>query len=137
MRKTKLKPEYFTDPSGRRLVRLPVSKCLAPAITEAALFDGARNREGGFGGLYLTGDGSGKRSYVLAYRNADRAHKTLARLLINCPKGYHVAYRDKNSLNLLPENLRLRATWADESMAGEVLALLLTEARAVEVKAHA
>ena len=40
-------------------------------------------------------------------------------------------------LNLLPENLRLRATWADEAMAGEVLALLLAEARGSEGEAHA
>lgn len=132
------KPEYFSD-DGRQLVRLPVSGCDAPATTEAALFDNARHRHGLTGNLYATDDGSGKRRYVIASRPGSGTHSPLARLLLDCPKGYHVRYNDGNPLNLLPENLRLVSTWADPSARATVLATLLDLARKPQevARAHA
>lgn len=130
-------PEYFTDDDGRYLVRLPVSGSDAPAITEAALFDNAKRRHALTGNLYATDDGSGKRRYVIATRPGSGTHSPLARLLLDCPRGYHVRYSDGNPFNLLPENFRLVSTWADSSARTAVLAALLDEVRKPQEAAHA
>ena len=132
MRKNRPHPTYFTDEAGCRLVRLPVSGSDTPAITQAALYDKAKRRHGLTGSLYLSHDGKGH-SYVMASIPNSGTHKALARLLLDCPRGYHVRYIDGDSLNLLPENFRLASKWADPDMCAEVLARLSDTARAEEV----
>lgn len=129
--------EYFTDDEGRTLVRLRVSGSDTPAITEAVLFDNARRRHGLSGNLYATDDGSGKRRYVIASLPGSGTHSPLARLLLDCPKGYHVRYNDGDPLNLLPENLRLVSTWADPTARATILATLLEHARAPQKATYA
>ncbi len=121
-------PEYFTDVTGRRLVRLPTYSSDTPAITEAALFDNAKHRHGLSGVTYMSDDGKGNR-YVVATIPGSGSHSPLARLLLDRPKGYRVRYIDGNPLNLLPENFRLAAPWANEEAAAEALALCLAIAR--------
>lgn len=135
--KQSITPEYVTDDDGRALVRLRVTGSDTPAITEAALFDNAKRRHGLSGNLYATDDGSGKRRYVIASLPGSGTHSPLARLLLDCPKGYHVRYNDGNPLNLLPENLRLFSTWADPDARHSVLATLLEHARAPQEVTHA
>lgn len=130
------KPEYFSD-GGRTLVRLPVTGSDTPAVTEAALFDSAKRRHGITGNLYATDDGSGKRRYVIASRPGTGTHSPLARLLLDCPKGFHVRYRDGDPLNLLPENFRLVSPWADSDARTAVLAALLETARDTQETSHA
>lgn len=129
-------PEYFTGDDGRALIRLKVTGSDAPAITEAVVFDNARQRHGLTGKLYATDDGSGKRRYVIASRPGSGTHSPLARLLLDCPKGYHLRYDDGNSLNLRPENFRLASTWADSDVREAMLAELLKQARAPQEVAH-
>lgn len=123
------RPEYFTDAEGRRLVRLPVNGSDSPAIADAQLFDNAARRHGLTGVLYLNDDGKGH-SYVMATIPGSGTHSVLARLLLSPPPGYRVRYRDGNPLNLLPENLRLHAPWADEATAATAMSILLEQARA-------
>ncbi len=127
MTKRTTHPYYFTDADGRRLVRIAVHGSESPAITEAELFDNAQRRHALPGGLYMVG--TSRHRYVYARLGDRGAHTTLARLLIDCPKGYRVHYHDGNPLNLLPENLRLVAPWADDRTATQALALLLDAAR--------
>lgn len=133
MTKRTTHPDYFADADGRRLVRIAVHGSESPAITEAVLFDNAQRRHGLTGNLYMTG---GRRRYVHAWLGDRSAHTTTARLLIDCPKGYRVHYRDGNPLNLLPENLRLVAPWADDQTAMQALALLLDAARGDDTTAE-
>jgi hypothetical protein len=119
---------YFIDEKGRRLARVPVSGSDAPMVTEAALYDNARQSGSLRGALFLSGAGK-RRRYVYAWHLDKAGNSTAARLLINCPKGYQVRYIDGNPLNMLPENFRLVATWGDQALAGKVLEQLLAEAR--------
>lgn len=132
--KQSTKHDYFNDDDdGRALVSLMVSGSDTPAVTESALFDNAMRRYGLSGNLYVTDDGSGKRRYVIASLPGSGTHSPLARLLLDCPKGYQVRYNDGNPLNLLPENLRLVSTWADPAARDSVLAELLERARGPQV----
>ncbi len=128
MKKKSSAPEYFTDSEGRRLVRLQVHGSEAPAITDADLYDNAIRRYGLTGTLYMSGDGKGNR-YVVATIPGTGSHSPIARLLLDRPKGYRVRYYDGDPLNLLPENFRLDAPWADESTAARALALHLDNAQ--------
>jgi hypothetical protein len=125
---TKEQPEYFTDSDGRMLVRLPVQGSDAPALTEATLWNNAKRRRGLTGRLYMSGNGSGHR-YVMASIEKGETHRSLAQLLLGEPRSYRVRFRDKDTLNHLPENFRLAAVWADEATAEKALALTLTQAR--------
>ena len=109
-------------------MRVPVNGSDTPAITEAALFDNAASRYGLTGSLYLSGDGRGHR-YVMASVPGSGTHRTLARLLLLQPKSYRIRYRDGDPFNLLPENLRLSAPWADKDTAAAALAVHLDHAR--------
>jgi len=128
MKKQTPPPQYITDRDGRRLVRLHVHGSDTPAITEAVLWDNARRRYGLTGSLYMSDDGKGRR-YVTATVPGTGSHRLLARLLLDRPRGYRVRYIDKDALNLLPENFRLDAPWADESTAAEALTAYLDAAR--------
>lgn len=128
MKKQPIAPHYFTGEAGRCLVRLHVNNSDAPAVTEADLWDNAKRRLGLTGNLYLSGDGKGH-SYVTATIPGSGSHKPLARVLLGQPGGYRVRYIDRNPLNLLPENFRLDAPWADEGTATEALARLMESAR--------
>lgn len=129
MKKQPTAPHYFTDADGRRLVRLYVHGSDAPAVTEAALWDNAQRRHGLTGNLFLNNSGTGH-IYVYATLPGTDKQRPLARLLLlTKPSGYRVRYIDKNPLNMLPENFRLDATWADQGTAEQALALLLDIAR--------
>lgn len=129
MKKQPIAPHYFTDADGRRLVRLYVHSSDAPAVTEADLWDNTQRRHGLTGNLFLNNSGTGH-SYVYAtLPGTDKQHPLARLLLLNQPRGYRVRYIDKNPLNLLPENFRLDAPWADQNTATEALARLLDDAR--------
>ncbi|MGE8230478.1 hypothetical protein [Stenotrophomonas hibiscicola] len=129
-------PERFSDEDGRALVRLQVSGSDIQAVTEAVLWDNACARHGLTGAVYMNSDGKGH-EYVMATIPGSGGHTPLARLLLGCPRGYKVRYNDGDRLNLLPENLRLHATWADTSTAEAALAVLLDTARSPNVLAAA
>jgi hypothetical protein len=128
MKKQSNPPEYFTDSDGRRLVRLHVHGSDTPATTEADLYDSAIRRHSLTGSIYMSSDGKGHR-YVVATVPGSHSHSPFARLLLDRPKGYRVRYNDGDPLNLLPENFRLTAPWADEATASEALAVHLASAR--------
>lgn len=128
MKKHTPAPHYFTDDDGRRLVALHVHGSDDRAVTEAALWDNAKRRHKLTGSLFLNHDGQG-RSYVYAREPGTNKQSPLARLLLNLRRAYRVRYADRNPLNLLPENFRLVARWADEGTAAEALALQLDSAR--------
>lgn len=137
MRKTKnLSPQFFTDDTGRGLVRLPLSNAEGEAIAEAVMFDNLRAREGRIEAPFLN-HADGRNSYPTVYLPNSREQATLGRALLDPPKGYRVTYRNHNPLLVTGENLALRAPWADEETSNAVMGMLLAEARAVEVKAHA
>ncbi|QNH24984.1 hypothetical protein [Xanthomonas theicola] len=121
-------PERFLDEDGRALVRLQVSGSDSPAVTEATLWDNACARYALTGAVYLNSDGKGH-EYAMVTVPGSGGHTPLARLLLGRPKGYRVRYNDGDRLNLLPENLRLHAPWADASTAKAALAALLDAVR--------
>ena len=131
MRKNRPHPTYFTDEAGCRLVRLPVSGSDTPAITQAALYDKATLHHELTGNIYMSFDSKGH-GYPTASIPNSGTHKHLARLLLDCPRGFHVRYIDGDSLNLLPENFRLASTRVAPDVCAEVLARLLDAARAEE-----
>lgn len=121
-------PERFSDDDGRALVRLQVSGSDIPAVTEAVLWDTACACYGLTGAVYMNNDGKGH-EYVMATVPGSGGHTPLARLLLGCPRGYRVRYNDGDRLNLLPENLRLHAPWADIGTAKAALAAILDSVR--------
>ncbi len=136
MRKKNLTPQYFTDQTGRHLVRLPLSNAECEAVAEAAMFDNLRAREGRIEAPFLN-HADGRNSYPTVYLPNSREQVTLGRALLNPPKGYRVTYRNHSPLLVTGENLALRAPWADEETSNTVMGMLLAEARGAEVKTHA
>lgn len=129
MQKQPTAPHYFTDAGGRRLVRLYVHGSDAPVVTEAALWDNAQRRHGLTGNLFLNNSGTGHIYVYATLPGTDNQHPLARLLLLTKPSGYRVRYIDKNPLNMLPENFRLDAPWADQGTAAEALGLLLDIAR--------
>jgi len=119
MKRTTRRPIYFTDPDGTPCVRVPLSNGRDHA--ELLADDYAALIARGVTGNWQHNipnriSRDGRRSYVQCYvprrtpsRKGNRwTALTVARLILDAPKGRRVRYRDGNTLNLRRSNLYLQ-----------------------------